>query len=70
MKCILRNDREVDWNKIEGELANKMQKLRENKRSDLLTLSGIAVKKLKLFNFDSDEEAEDIDVPSIKTASL
>ena len=70
MKCILRNDREVVWNKIEGELANEMQKLRENKCLDLLTVSGISVKKMKLFNFDSDEDADDIDFSSIKTADM
>ena len=45
-------------------------KLRERKRSDLLTVSGISVKRMKLFKFDSDEDEEDIDVPSITTAHM
>ena len=47
-----------------------MQKLRESKCSDFLAVSGISVKKMKLFNFYSGENAEDVDVPSIKTVDI
>ena len=47
-----------------------MQKLRESKHSNLLAVSDISVKTLIQFNFDSDEDAEDIDVPSIKTTYM
>ena len=64
---MLRNDIYiVVWNKIEGELSNKMKKLIEGKLR-LLAVWYFS-QKMKLFNFDSDEDAEDIYVPSLKTA--
>ena len=44
-------------NRIEGELANEIQKLGDSIRSDLLAVSGVSVKEMKL---DSDQDAEDL----------
>ena len=70
MKCNLCNNREIVWSKTEGELDNEMQKLSKCEHSDLVVVSGIAVNQMKLFNIDSDEDTEDIDVPSIKTVNM
>ena len=64
MKCIQHIDRKVVWNKFERKLAHEMQKLREEIRICWLCLVFPSKNGFKL---DSDEDTEDMNVPSIET---
>ena len=48
----------------------KGKSFRKVNAADLLAVSGISVRKMKLVDFDSNEDADDINVISIKTTHM